>query len=342
MMDGSISDYMNIASAVQIHSEAHYSIKGHLRSLPMSATSPNIAEAMQAAIQLDVYRELFCRPTPQGAMVQDGHALRDHVAALSHANTGTGSWEEGWRITGLDGNGTIAVRKTDLTFWALPENVRSSQDLVVGALCEVLVPKEMRYLVPGFYMAVGNYDLSGSLPSLDKSPSHPKLVRFYWHLTSEISARFINGVTHLLNTSNIPFRVKVVSNPAMYLRADAGVLYLKDISFDKVVGPLKKLYGDISSGLRASVPMFTKMLAPGLALAEDPGNGESFGQVRCKLVAQALWNSYVRGAKNADERAAEILLEFRSQRIDPALPFLRSGSIDRYAIPLEEGMAFGA
>jgi HopA1 effector protein family len=229
-----------------------------------------------------------------------------------------------------------------MTYWALPENVRSPEGFVSDALCEVRIPKEMRYLVPGFYMAIGNYDLSDSLPSAETSTDSPQLVRLYWHLTAEISVEFINVITHSLNAREIPFRVKVVSNPALYLRADAGVLYLKDTSFRNVVDPLKELYREISSGLRASVPMFTKLLAPGLALAEDPGNGESFGQSRCKLIAGALWNAYVRGVKTRDERVAEILLEFRSQRIDPAFPFLRYGSVDKYPITLEEEMAAGA
>ena len=341
MADSWVSEYMSIASAVQIHSDTHYSINGQLRILPTYAIGTSVADAMQTAIQFDIYRDLFCRPTAQGVMAQDGHALRDHVAALSQANTGTGSWEQGWRIAGRDSNGTIAVLKTDVTYWALPENVRAHKDLVVGAPCEVRIPKEMRYLVPGFYMAVGNYDLSESLPSTVTLTSSSKLVRLYWHLTAETSIRFINMVTHLLNSNEIPFRVKVVSNPALYLRADAGVLYLKDTSFSDSLDALKELYRDISSGLRASVPMFTKLLAPGLAFAEDPGNGESFGQARCKLIARALWNAYVRGVKIQDERVAEILLEFRSQRIEPALPFLRSGNVDRYPFSLEEGMAVG-
>ena len=43
----------------------------------------------------------------------------------------------------------------------------------------------------------------------------------------------------------------------------------------------------------------TKRLADGLGFAEHPIGSGSFGQARCRLVAESLWQSFTRGEVNA-------------------------------------------
>jgi hypothetical protein len=145
-------------------------------------------------------------------------------------------------------------------------------------------------------------------------------------------------VTECLNSRHIAFRTKVLSHPANYVRADSGVLYIESTSFDVVLDALGALYRQIRSGLREHVPMFTRPIAPGLSLAEDPGNGESFGQSRCKLVSRALWHCYVSGITDVGKRAEEIAKEFERQNIDPRFPHLRTGDND-YSLSVIEKKA---
>jgi len=80
------------------------------------------------------------------------------------------------------------------------------------------------------------------------------------------------------------------------------------------------------------VPMFTKPLAEGLGLAEDPGNQMSFGQSRCQITARALWSCYMRGLTDKEARLAALAEAFRAEGLDPAAPFLERGSTDFYLL----------
>jgi hypothetical protein len=81
--------------------------------------------------------------------------------------------------------------------------------------------------------------------------------------------------------------------------------------------------------------MFTKPLAPGLGLAEDPNNGMSFGQSRCKIAAEALWSSFAQGLTDPDSRLSALARAFRQAGLDPELPFLERGSTDSYDLSFE-------
>ena len=48
------------------------------------------------------------------------------------------------------------------------------------------------------------------------------------------------------------------------------------------------IYARLGDEVRHGAPALTRSLAPGLALAEDPGHGESYGLHRAMLVAEGL------------------------------------------------------
>jgi hypothetical protein len=80
-------------------------------------------------------------------------------------------------------------------------------------------------------------------------------------------------------------------------------------------------------------PAFTKVLANGLGLAEDPGGNTSFGMHRCELLAALLCQSATVGLKTTDEKLAFIDEAFRSAGYNLDTPYLNPGSSDHYAIP---------
>ena len=55
---------------------------------------------------------------------------------------------------------------------------------------------------------------------------------------------------------------------------------------------LSSLIEHISPLLRESTPLFTKHLRSGISMAEDPGNGQSFGINRCKLIINSFIESF--------------------------------------------------
>jgi hypothetical protein len=88
----------------------------------------------------------------------------------------------------------------------------------------------------------------------------------------------------------------------------------------------------IAGGMGIETPLFTRALAPGLALAEDPGTAESFGSHRCRLVAEGVWRAWRGGATSPDARLAAVEDAFREGGVDPERPWLAAGSPARYEV----------
>ncbi len=302
-------DVLAVSEAVAVESPTRYVLLGEPREV--SAGGP----ALLSALQDDLYARLYTRPVADDAPPADGLAQRDHIAALSAANNGTGTWEPGWTAGPVDEDGRVVVAKDSVTFWARPEGVRASER------CRVRVGKELRHLLAGYYVAIG----SGA----DDDGPEP-LVRLYWHLTAPAAVPFIAAVTAALNARDVPFRAKVLADPGAYRRADAGVLYVARRHFAGLAGTLAILYERLAPGLRAATPLFTLSLAPGLALAEDPGGALSFGQHRCRLLAAGLWRSFEQGDRTAPARAAAVGAAFREAGLDPAAPHLEPGPAADY------------
>ena len=82
--------------------------------------------------------------------------------------------------------------------------------------------------------------------------------------------------------------------------------------------------------MRHGVPALTRSLAPGLALAEDPGHGESYGLHRAMLVADGLVRGFEAGAVGVEERLSYVEESMVESGVDPRRPYLKAGSCDDY------------
>jgi hypothetical protein len=178
--------------------------------------------------------------------------------------------------------------------------------------------------LPGFYVAIGDSDED------DRRDDDEPLLRLYWHLTAGAAVAYMAAATAHLNAAGVPFRTKVLSAPAAYQRADAGVLYFGRRHYGRARDALAQVLTAVVGGLRPDVPLFTRRLAPGLGLAEDPRNGLSFGQHRCRLIARALWGAFERGEAGRDGRAAAVAAAFGEAGLDLSRPYLEPGSDDPY------------
>jgi hypothetical protein len=328
-------DLLAALDAAEVTSATGYTIQGEARDVSATAATPGETVPVPAAddepafltaLEGELYARFYTRPTTaDGRAVGDYLARRDLLSALSAANTGRGTWEPGWKLDHIDEDGRVAVAKDGLTFWVEPSGLRAhSAPIRPGEFCRVLVAKELRSLMPGFYVAIGDGD-----PDDPRVAPEP-LVRFYWHLRPEAAVPYIAAVTGALNACGVPFRTKVLSDPGAYLRADAGVLYLGRRDFRKIGDAIAQIHRTIASGLRPEVPRFTKRLAAGLGLAEDPSNDLSFGQHRCRLVARAAWRSFARNDAGLGRRSEALADEFRAAGLDPTRPYLEPHSTDDY------------
>jgi hypothetical protein len=318
-------------SAVVIHSPTSYSWLGRHsspldRAVKKNITRENARQNLLYNLQAQLYADFYCygsvrRPEPVHSSFLPG--LTPFVQALSAANCGMGCREDGWAVCKIE-NEEIVAQKNGLQL-RVPSDQCSPPEgstIVPGMLVRVQLPKEFLQMSPGFYVALGNEQLTPDSAS--------QVVRLYWNLTSGAAVPFTRVTTSLLNNISLPFHLKLLRNPDLYTRCDAAVLYILRKDYQAVVEVLSKIYAAVSSELRQGTPAFTKILAPGLALAESPASTQSFGEHRCTLLANAMVLAYEQGSKSMSDRMAAVVEGFRLAQLNLEAPFLNPNSSDIY------------
>lgn len=325
-----------IATAIRattIHSPTTYSWYGQLSrrlspSVIRSITPTSARKYLFFTLQLQLYEDFYSRgmavPRVESPLNPASSGMTPFIGELSEANAGQGYWESGWEVCRITDT-TLVASKGGLELWSPLDHCH----LVTGAAIEpgmrvrLRFPREYLGLSPGFYMATGENEL----PWDEKEG----LLRFYWNLASHGAVQLVREVTLALNTAKLAFRLKVINDPRRYTRCDAGVLYIAKTDYPAVARLLEEMYLQIAPHLFAGVPAFTKQLAPGLGFAEDPGQGDSFGLQRCRLLADGLIRAYEQRRTSLHDRLEIVQRRFLEAGIVTEQPFLNPGSADSYA-----------
>jgi HopA1 effector protein family len=247
-------------------------------------------------------------------------------------NYGTGYFERDWQLVREEADGTLAVKKNGLTIHITRSAYASSNEdrsVVIGDFVSVKMPHNL--VQNGFYVAVGNaggYD--SQLQNLDRM-----LVRSYFHITPDGALCVMESLTQLLNVASIPFHFKVLYNPHDYNRHDTGVLYVQRYYYPHVEIVLGQIHRKHHQHFQPETPLFTKPIAIGLAIAEEPdirfAESESFGMNRCQIIADGLIDADLRGEIDPLLKLGAIVQSFDRVGIDLTTPFLNPGSVDIYA-----------
>jgi hypothetical protein len=298
-----------------------------------SAMTPADARAyLLYALQNRLYADFYCvggaRPAGlNGAGARYAPpALTPFVQALSAANTGSGAREGGWHVVAAAPGHLVVQRADGLRFRAQPSEVVAPGGVpAAGDALAVVMPKELLRLSPGFYMALGDAELTAE--------GFSALLRLYWNVRAEGAAPLMHALTRGLNDAGLPFRFKVVGDPARYGRCDAAVLYVGRDAFAAIRGLVEETHARLLDVLDPAVPALTKQLGPGLGLAEDPAGGRaSFGQSRCLLLAEAAVRAAERGVADSDARVAIARECFAEAGVDLDTPYLEPGGVDAYEL----------
>jgi hypothetical protein len=298
-----------------------------------SMTPRTARDYLVFSLQRRLYVNFYCQGFPAPTEAEDFPAFPQgtppFLQALSSANAGTGCREGGWEVRATEENALLA-RKDGLDVWAWTTDCLIAPDgpCELGARIALCLPKELLNMSPGFYTALGNRELRHD----DADP----LVRFYWHLTPDGAATFVGSATSRLNAGRLSFRLKVLRDPSLYDRCDAGVVYARKSDYQGVSRILAGVYQEVSDALEPGIPAFTKPLAPGLGLAEDPGDGQSFGEHRCRLLAEALVAVHEAGLRSVPERTRAVADRFEREGLDLDAAFLNPGSRDEYEFGIAE------
>ncbi|MBH8562113.1 hypothetical protein I8748_07980 [Nostoc sp. CENA67] len=245
---------------------------------------------------------------------------------LHESNTTEGYFSPGWQVIKQETDGALAVQQGGLTLHINPAK-HLQPDVQAPSIGDVVAIKMPKNLVQnGFYMAVGN---AGPCKSED-------VVRVYFNLTPAGAVAIMGSLTTQLNNISVPFKFKALYNPKDYGRYDSAVLYFNKNNYQAVHSVLQKVYVEHQSDFQPEVPLFTKQLAPGLAIAEEPNQKfaqkESFGTNRCQIVAKGLLEAWAKGDNSPSVRLAEILQQFSLLQIELQRPYLNANSEDIYTV----------
>ena len=258
------------------------------------------------------------------------------VQRLSQGNRSQQRWEAGWNIYAIAPNGVVSVQKGDRQRNIVPGEFLSSLPPGVmpqaGTTVTVLAPRESVNAQPGFYFAYGE--------TLTDSWDDHSLLRFYFHVASETSPELMESLTLNLNRYQVPFRMKALTEPAMYQRSDATVLYVARRYYDITARIVHDLPSAIAGQLREDTPLFTKTLLPGVGMAEDPNTGESFGMHRCRMLAEGIVDAWMNSDQSVEGRMNSVAARFAGSGFRLDLPYLNPGSVDLHEIPTEVDFAY--
>ncbi|MEA5619524.1 T3SS effector HopA1 family protein [Cronbergia sp. UHCC 0137] len=253
---------------------------------------------------------------------------RDFYDQLHSSNHGNGNYDPNWQVLRLEPDGSMAVSKGGLTLYVEPEcQLKSGKKAAkVGELIAIWMPKNR--LQNGCYLAVSNVGQEG------QDTEDADIVRIYFNFTPLGAIALMESLTQQLNSATIPFSFQVLYNPSAYGRYDSGVLHFERQNYPEIHKILQPVYIEHQSYFDSKIPLFTKFLAPGLGLAEEPNQKftaqESFGMNRCQIVANALLEAW-HNRKNAIEERMQIIHQhFALQALDVQRAYLNPDSEDVY------------
>jgi hypothetical protein len=245
---------------------------------------------------------------------------------LDTQNTGKGYFEPGWRVLRQESDGLFAVRKDGLTIHVGDRHLHSFD-------CPVAIGDEVAIHLPSNRIEQGCYVALSNVGPVDSN--REQAVNVYFNLQPENLISLMGALTTALNALKIPFTFKVPYNFEECDRPDSGVLSLYQTDWAVVDPTLRSLYPSLQRLLRPEVPLFTKYLSPGLALAEQPIKAitpqESFGMHRFQAIAQGLIQAWRHNENAAAARMSFISQSLSEHHIDPRYPYLNSGTEDVYA-----------
>lgn len=217
------------------------------------------------------------------------------INELSKANRTRRSLDKNWTVyaVGQDGNGF--AQKNGRVRPAKPRTYRmraGKTTLEVGDTIDFYRRKESRSKQVAFFHVYGE-------EYLDRSAD---LMRIYWNLEPEGAAILVEQLTKIFNAFRVPFSFKCLTHPNLYHRSDSAVLYFDKDDLMVVWRLVQRVIPRVKKYFKEHVPLFTQPIHKGVSIAEDPGNGKSFGNNRCKAIAEALVLSYLHQLKEEARR----------------------------------------
>jgi len=294
---------------------------------------PYLVELLTAAAAADphkeedlanwIYHHGYVIRYPQSK--PDQSINRKHIGLeLARANQGRSFMDIGWVIETVPGDGSVIAAKHHARRRFSPGEFLTQRN--PGGKPEAGDPILIYAPVEGkgnpsdaFWFAFGE--------TVSPFGHSEDLIRFYWNISADGAPSLVSLITGELNRFQIPFRFKCPCRESEYYRLDSAVLYVHKYYWPIVSKVARRIHERIAPSLCPGGPPLTRPLAWGLSLAEDPGEGRSFGMHRCTLLARAALELRLSpGAVPLDTAERH----FREAGLDLRVPYLNPGSEDIY------------
>lgn len=297
-------------------------VDDRLRTLP----GADLRKSLRQQITDCLYRLFYTRggAVPASSTLDGSARLAPEVQALAERYRRSRTWTSGWNLLERRSSGWCLARG-GITVWASPNDV--AEDPAHPTRFRLRQPAVAERISPGFLLVRGGVDL-------DTGPGE-RVLRLYWHLNEGGAQPLFEGLTGPLDKAAISYRFKIARYLGSDQRCDAAVLYSRSADWPAISACAAALHRDLARWLGARTPAFTLPLAPGLALAEDPADGESFGRMRSALLADCMLDAWEQKVFDQRTRIDFVLDRVRSRGFDPDRLYLDSGSDAEYTfVPL--------
>ena len=308
---------------LEVSSSAEISLRGDV----YYSTANEIAKtSLERRVAQVLYDQFYMRQrSPEASRELDG--IEDMLPQLRAANATELTWDEAWTVYRHGTEGRVYVKKGDRSR-AAGAGAYICDEMTggippLGSTVRLRVYPENCQLQADFYHSFGR-QLVDQYDEFDA-------VRIYFNVYAHGAATLLKVISTCLNRYEVPFHFKTLRKQKQYGRADAAVIYLARRYFSFAWQLLDEELGQLHSIFHPDVPLFTKYIMPGVAIAEEPGNGESFGMHRCRLVSEAIVPILPLRELPQSEVIGRIKTRFENEGLNLARPYLKAGSIDNFA-----------
>ena len=249
-------ELVRLISAVRIVSADEFEFTGQRFSLPSSRSIRSFRQS------LDPLEELLTQ-----TLYDDGYTRRfdGQLQRWAQGQSRTNS------CPSLHERTLLSRSERRLTF---------QTELTNAVVTRRAVEERNHWWLPQFFSVFGDH------PPCDARWKNT--LRIYLNSSSTRVPALIQWLTSELNGRHIPFFLKCPSEFAGYERRDTVVLFIEANQFGACQEVVDKIPFRLMSALRDDIPLFTSPLRVGIAFAEAPHCGSSFGWHRCRAVSAGI------------------------------------------------------
>jgi hypothetical protein len=225
---------------------------------------------------------------------------------LRQSNPSHGYLDPDWQVVAETDAGELVVLKDGLHLHINPHQhlPRDLNQVKIGSLVPICLPPDL--VGQDTYDLVGNFGI----------PARSHSVQIYFNFTPTAAVAIAKQLANELNKLEIPFQFAILHNPTSFYRYDAGTLWLSQIGYAAIQPMLMEIYHQHQTEFFADIPLFSKLLAPGLGVAEVPAGTATFGMHRCELLAIGLLAAMEQNQILPADKLSRIRQEFTIAGID--------------------------